>query len=360
MIFTVILAFFSLIALVTLHEFGHFTVAKRFGVKVEEFGIGYPPRIFGKKIGETIYSLNWLPFGAFVKMPGENEASDDPSSFFKKPVWQRMLIVLAGVIAFWLIAAVLFSIVAAMGAPTAISDEETVGITGARVQIISLAKNSPAELAGLSSGDNIIEIKNQSADFQKIDKVGQLQNFIKMNLGQEIVLKIERGQNISEVLVLARENPPNGEGALGVSLARVAKKTYPLWQAPWRGVLATVSMTKSVILGYGDAIGNIASGQPSGVELTGPVGIVSMFSQVSKLGVNYFLQFVAMVAVYVAIFNILPIPSVDGGKFLFLLIEAVRRKPISQKIEQYVTTACFSLLLLLMIFVTVKDVIKLF
>jgi regulator of sigma E protease len=360
MIFTIILAFFSLIGLVTLHEFGHFIVAKKFGVKVEEFGIGYPPRIIGKKVGETVYSLNWLPFGAFVKMPGEIEHLEDSASFFKKPVWQRMLIVLAGVISFWLIAAVLFSIVMSLGAPTAISDDDTAGIINPRIQLVGIAKNSPAELAGLRAGDNIIEIRNQNSDFQKIDKVNDLQNFVKANTGSQIFAKVERGETVFEVSILARDNPPEGEGALGVALARVAKKTYPIWQAPWRGILATVNMTEAVILGYANAIANIFKGLPSGVELTGPVGIVSMFSQASELGINYFLQFVGMVAVYVAVFNILPIPSVDGGKFLFLIIEAIRRKPVSQKIEQAVTTACFGLLLLMMIFVTIKDVIKLF
>jgi regulator of sigma E protease len=360
MIFTIILAFFSLIGLVTLHEFGHFIVAKKFGVKVEEFGIGYPPRIIGKKIGETVYSLNWLPFGAFVKMPGEIEHLEDSASFFKKPVWQRMLIVLAGVISFWLIAAVLFSIVMGLGAPTAISDDETAGITNPRIQLSLIAKNSPAELAGLRGGDNIIGIRDQNYNFQKIDKVRDLQNFVKANTGQQVFVKVERGETVFEVSMLVRENPPEGEGALGVGLNRVDIKTYPLWQVPWRGILATVNMTEAVIIGYANAIANIFKGLPSGVELTGPVGIVSMFSQASELGINYFLQFVGMVAVYVAVFNILPIPSVDGGKFLFLIIEAIRRKPVSQKIEQTVTTACFGLLLLMMILVTIKDVIKLF
>ncbi len=360
MILTVILAFFSLIGLVTLHEFGHFIVAKRFGVKVEEFGIGYPPRIIGKKIGQTIYSLNLLPFGAFVKMPGEIEHLEDSASFFKKPIWQRMLIVLAGVISFWIIAAILFSIVFGLGAPTAISDEETLGVINSQVQIVAVAKDSPADLAGLRAGDNIIEIKSPDSGVQKIDKVKDLQNFAKANLGQELRLTIERGQENFKVSLLARANPPSGEGALGIALARVATKTYPWWQAPWQGILATVNMTEGVILGYAGAISNIIKGVPSGVELTGPVGIISMFSQVGRLGANYFLQFVGMVAVYVAIFNILPIPSVDGGKFLFLIIEAIRRKPISQKVEQSVTTVFFSMLVLLMIFVTIKDVIKLF
>lgn len=360
MILSIFFAFFSLIGLVTLHELGHFIVAKRFGVKVEEFGIGYPPRLIGKKVGDTIYSLNLLPFGAFVRMPGEIERLEDSNTFSQKPIWQRMLIVLAGVFSFWIMAAILFSIVMGMGVPTAISDNETAGIINPRVQIAGVAKDSPAEKAGLKIGDNIIEIKTVDAGSKTIDKVKELQDFVNIHRGRELTATIERGKDVFEVSLFSRENPPEGEGPLGIALVRVALLNYPWWQAPWRGILATVNLTHGVILGYADAIKNIFSGLPSGVQMTGPVGIVSLFTQVGKLGVNYFLQFVGMVAVYVAIFNILPIPSVDGGKFLFLTIEAIRKKPISQKIEQNITVACFGLLILLMVFITIKDVIRLF
>lgn len=359
MIFAILIGFFSLIALVTLHEFGHFIMAKKFGVKVEEFGIGYPPRIIGKKIGETIYSLNLLPFGAFVRMPGEIGQLEDYASFSKKPIWQRVIIVLAGVISFWIIAAVLFSIVIGIGAPTAISDSET-GVLNPRVQIASVAKDSPANGAGLKAGDNIIEIRNFTGDSEKIDKTKDLQNFINNNRGQQLTVTVERGKEVFNVVMLSRENPPAGEGSFGVGLVRVAIKKYPWWQTPWRGILATINLTGAVIAGYAQAITNIFNRLPSGVELTGPVGIVSLFTQVSKLGISYFLQFVGMVAVYVAIFNVLPIPSVDGGKLIFLIIEAIRKKPVSQKAEQYVTTFFFSILLLIMALVTVRDVIKLF
>jgi regulator of sigma E protease len=360
MTLTVIIGFLSLLALVTLHEFGHFIMAKKFGVKVEEFGIGYPPRIVGKKIGDTIYSLNLLPFGAFVKMPGEIEQMENSDSFSKKPIWQRIIIVIAGVVSFWIMAAFLFSIVIGIGAPTSISDDETAGIVNPKVQITGIAKNSPAALAELKVGDNIIEVKNAASDTEKIDKIKNLQGFISNNRGQQLTLTIERGKEIFDVSILSRENPPSGEGSLGVSLTRVAIKSYPWWQAPWRGILATINLTGMVVLGYVQAITNIFRGLPSGVEMTGPVGIVSLFSQVGKLGVSYFLQFVGMVAVYVAIFNVLPIPSVDGGKLMFLIIEAIRKKPISQKVEQNVTVVFFSLLVLLMALVTVKDIIKLF
>ena len=152
-IITLVIAFFSLVALMAIHEFGHFIIAKRFGVKVEEFGIGYPPRIFGKKIGETIYSINWIPFGAFVKIYGEEGLPaqaggvDDYRSFMNLKIWKRVLIVIGGVAAFWIVSAILFSIVFAIGANIPIGDQDVQGVNNIQVKIISVESGSPADLA---------------------------------------------------------------------------------------------------------------------------------------------------------------------------------------------------------------------
>jgi len=159
---------------------------------------------------------------------------------------------------------------------------------------------------------------------------------------------------------MPRSSPPSGEGPMGVALIRTTIKSYPWYLSPWQGIIATVNMTGTVIDGYGQAIKNIILGKPSGVELTGPVGIFHLFTQVSKLGVSYFLQFVGMIAIYIAIFNILPIPAVDGGKLLFLGIEAARKRPIPPKIEERITAVFFMALILLMVLVTIKDVARLF
>jgi regulator of sigma E protease len=342
MILTIIIAFFSLIGLMTLHEFGHFITAKKFGVKVEEFGIGYPPRIVGKKIGETIYSLNWLPFGAFVKMPGEIEHLEDSASFFKKPVWQRMLIVLAGVISFWFVSFLIFSFI-----PTGVS-------------VFGVATSSPASLVGLTTGDVIQKISVGNIDYP-VFTINEAQKVISDNKGKEIVIDIQRGKTKSSLTVVPRILPPPGEGSLGIGLAYgAAQRNYPWYQAPLKGLLRTYEFTVEIPTGWAKAITNATKGQPTGVQFVGPVGIFSMFLDAAKQGIQYFFLFLALVSLYMAVFNILPIPSVDGGKFLFLIIEALRKKPISQKIEQNVTAACFGLLILLMIFVTVKDVIKLF
>jgi regulator of sigma E protease len=190
--------------------------------------------------------------------------------------------------------------------------------------------------------------------------VAEFQELASQYKGQEVVLTVARGEEVLDIALVPRTDSPLGEGAIGIGLTRVATKSYPWWQAPWQGVKATFNMTLTVIQGYGQAIANVFSGRPSGVEMIGPIGLFGLLSQAGQLGASYFMQFIGIIAIYIAIFNILPIPSVDGGKLLFLGIEAVRRRPMKEKTEQNITTVFFSLLLLLMVLITVKDVIKLF
>jgi len=364
MIVTVLIALFSIITLLVLHEFGHFVVAKYFGVKVDEFGIGYPPRLFAKKFGETVYSLNLLPFGAFVKIPGEGgeeKTVEDSHSFSQKPAWQRAFILLGGVVSFWLVAIVLLSIVFSLGVPQAISDDEPGPLVNPQVQILSVAADSPAEAVGIQGGDAIQKMVVGEEVFE-IQTVKEVQEITDAYKGEEITLIIQRGKETTEVSLTPRITPPAGEGAMGVALVRTAEKTYPLWQAPLKGMEATWELTRAIVLGWAEILGGLVQGEglPRGVQLVGPIGIGSLLTQAAQAGINYFLQFVAMLAVYLAIFNILPIPALDGGKLLFLAIEKVKGKPINYKIEQRVTTAFFAVLILLMVWVTIQDISRLF
>lgn len=359
MVLTVIIAFLSLIGLIILHEFGHFILAKRFGVKVEEFGIGYPPRLFAKRFGETLYSINLLPFGAFVKILGEIEKIENHRSFSAQPVGKRALIVLGGVISFWIIAAILLSIVMGLGMPTVISDTDNGGLKDPKVQIATVSPNSPAEEKGIRLGDTVRKFKIENLEFE-IQTVKEVQELTEKYKGKEIILTIERGKEVFEVSLVPRVSPPEGEGPMGVALMRTAIKSYPWEEVPIQGILATGNLTVTIIKGWIWALGKIIRGLPSGLQLMGPVGIFSFFSQVSQLGVNYFLEFVALIAIYLALFNILPIPAVDGGKLLFLGIEAVRKKPVSQKVEQNITGIFFIALITLLIWVTIKDIARLF
>ncbi|MDD5638303.1 MAG: site-2 protease family protein [Candidatus Pacebacteria bacterium] len=353
----ILIAFISLVGLIVLHELGHFVLAKKFKVKVEEFGLGYPPKIWGIKFKDTLYSLNLLPFGAFVKLYGEDKKIDDPQSFSAKPFWQKSLIILGGVISFWVISFILLSIVMGLGVPSVIDDNEN--ILNPMVEIIEVSSNSPAEKAGIKAGDIILNLKYKESSF-KIEKVKDFQDLIEKYKGEEIILTIKRGNEIKDVFLTPRVSPPSGEGALGVGLIRVGIKSYPFYKAPIEGLKATVNLTIMAVKGWIDAIVNWVTGKPVQAQLMGPVGVFDLFNQASKMGLSYFLQFVAIISIFLALANILPIPATDGGRFLFLLIEKIRKKPISEKVEQNAILISFVLLLILMVYVTIKDIIRIF
>lgn len=354
---TILVALIGLIVLVSLHELGHFLTAKFFGVKVEEFGIGYPPRIFGRKFGQTIYSLNLLPFGAFVRIP--ETPSTEPDSYLGKPWWQRALILFNGAASFWLVSAVLFSFVYLSGAPTLVDDAE-VGLRGLKVQISEVLPQSPAATANLKAGDVILGLKSQSLEFRPTDQVKEVQDFINDNRGQEITLNIQRGDKVFDATLTPRALPPSGQGPLGIALVRTGLKNYNLWQAPWLGIKSTFEMTVMVLAAYKDALAKLFQGAPTGLQLMGPIGIVSLLNQGVQMGLAYFFQMLGLLSINVAILNLLPIPAFDGGKLMFLGIGIVRRKPVSPEWEEKITTVFFVLLLILMVLVSLRDVVNLF
>ena len=370
MFLTIIIALLGFVALLIVHEFGHFIVAKKCGVCVEEFGVGYPPRIIGKKIRGTIYSLNLIPFGAFVKIKGETGGIEDYQSFAGKPIIQRAAIVLGGVVSFWLAAIVLLSLVAGIwGMPVAVSDDSNLDIIDPKIQITGIVEGSPAEKAGLRAGDIIQTISFLDADQKNViasaEKVSQVQALTLNNKGKEIVLTVERGDKLLDLSIIPRISYPEGEGPLGIVLIRVALKPYSWSQAPVEGLRITGILTANIIngwiLGAKSALG--ISELPSGVnfELRGPLGIFDLLREYFARGLNYFLYLIALIAIVLALVNILPIPALDGGKLVFLAIEWVRKKPISPKIEQTITSSFFVVLIAMMLYVTVRyDIPRLF
>jgi regulator of sigma E protease len=360
MLFSIIITFFSLLALIVLHELGHFLLAKKFGIEIEEFGVGYPPRILGKKIGKTVYSINLLPFGAFVKVRGEKGEISDSKSFSAKPIWQRFLIVLGGILIFLIVSWFLISASFKIGSPTAISDEEEA--LESKVQIVAVAKNSPAEKAGLKIGDFILAMESEGKKIEKIEKVKEVQEFTKLNLEKEIILKIERGKNIFETRIIPRKNPPPDEGPMGIVLVRTTTISLPFFKAVLEGLKTIFLFSFSILKSIPKFIFEILARRklPAGVEIVGPVGIFSLSWQMINLGLNYYLRFLALISVYLAVFNILPIPALDGGKILFLAIEFFRKKPVPPKVEQNITAIFFAFLIFLMVLVTIRDILRLF
>src|SRR3989344_3659359 len=353
MLLTLLIAFFSLIALMIIHEFGHFIIAKKFGVKVEEFGIGYPPRIFGKKFGETLYSVNLIPLGAFVKIYGEEGGIDDYRSFSKLTIWKRVLIVLGGVIAFWVASIIIFSVVFMMGAVVPVGDQDVQGFSNPQIKIMQITNGSPPQSAGLMKGDVVVNVNGQ-----EVSKISDFQFIIQENKGKEILVTVLRGQNTMELAMTPRLEYASDQGPLGIVLERFATliEKSPWYEAPFRGTLYCAQVTWQAMAGIFGVFANLFSGKgvPSGAELAGPVGITIFLARAVDYGAGFFLYFIGSISVFIALFNLFPIPALDGGKLLFLAIEKIQKKPVPVNWEQGLTIFFFILLITTSIFVTIK------
>ncbi len=361
MLITIILFIVMLLALVLSHEAGHFFSAKFFGIKVEEFGFGLPPRFLGIKKGGTIYSINWLPFGGFVKILGEDgddgeNTKNDQKNFSNRQAWVRAIVLVSGVAANFLLAFLLLSFVSWLGIPEAISDAS---LSGGSVAIVDIAPNSPAALAGIQVGDKIQTLESANKTNSPAT-IGDVQTFIQENSGKEITLHIKRGNEEIIKTVLARANPPPKEGALGIALELIRTKRTPLYLAPIEGTKMTWEISSSTIVGFWEIIKSLFKKTPLPFEVAGPVGIFNLTSSVANLGASSFLMFVAILSINLGIINVLPFPGLDGGRLLFVIIEKIRGKKISNQISSWVHGLGLALLILLMILITVHDISKIF
>jgi regulator of sigma E protease len=375
--FTVLIFIIILGLLVFVHELGHFLVARRNGVAAEEFGFGFPPRIIGlykdkngkrrivlgsKNIEstDTIYSANWIPLGGFVKIVGEDgEEKKDPKSFASKKPFTRVRILAAGVAMNILLAAVLLSVGYFVGIPQAVDDVASGTLKDEKIQIIETIPGTPAEQMGIKIGDQIVGAVGENGQIANFKTIEDVQNYINANKGQEINLEIKRGAETVKIVGTPRTDFPSSEGALGISLVKTAIVSYPWYESVWRGVLSTFDLAWMIIVAFGNLLWKLITGHSVGMDVSGPVGIAVLTGQVAKLGFIYILQFTAVLSVNLAIINILPIPALDGGRILFILIEKMKGSPVSQKFEARAHNIGFALLISLMVFVTVRDVVKL-
>lgn len=369
-----LIALVAVTFLVTIHEFGHFLTAKFFKVKVEEFGIGFPfpGRIWGKKIGETLYSINWLPAGGFVRLYGEDEEENDPRSFSSKPAWQRALIIVAGVVVNIVFAFILFTFLLGFsGWKTEIpliytENKFPFGHQENQVFISEVEKDSPAAAAGVRSGDIIV-----SVDGTNIDKVSILQETIKLKQGSAVNLKV-RGSNAGsvdrEVVVIPRVDPPEGQGRLGVSgLGIVAVISYPsLAEKVFIGPLHSANMIQyqyivlKSLFSQSVKEGNVEPVRQNVSGVLGIVGFVILLINSFGLGaIVPLLTIMALLSLLLGIINVLPIPAVDGGRLFFVLFELITRKKMNATAERWIHTVGFGLLLVLFVLVTANDIPRL-
>jgi regulator of sigma E protease len=384
---TTILVFLAVLAvLVLVHELGHFLTAKRNGVGAEEFGFGFPPRLVGtyrdkngkrrwvwgnkeieeeiKKREETVYSLNLLPLGGFVKITGEDgvkedaEGEKDEKSFANKSIWVRFKILVAGVTMNFVLAIVLFSVAYRLGLPEILPDNNN--DTSIPITITVVSPKSPAEEGGLQIGDKVFTATLSNKEKVKISSITSFQELIQNHLGEKMILEVKH-PNQSEkvpVEVVPRKNPPAGEGALGVGLAKTRVVKHNLLDSIKLGLLTTYNMTLLILVFLGKLIASPFTHESVAGDVTGPIGIAKMSGQAAKLGWAFLLQFVAMLSVNLAVINLFPFPGLDGGRILFLIIEKIKGSPIKQKVEQTINTVGFMILLGLMALVVVKDVLR--
>lgn len=347
-----IIFFVALSVLVFFHELGHFLMARKTGVRVDEFGIGMPPRLFGKKVGETIYSVNALPIGGFCKLYGEDlvevKKNKSRSFAYKKP-WQKSLILVGGVTMNLILAILIFTgVYYVTGIPKELG----------KVRVEEVVEGSPADMSDIEQGDLVLEVGGEEVKTSQelIEKAA-------MYKGKEVELLIEKQDGSKEkVTVAVRQNPPEGEGSMGVVINSIEMVKFPIWQA-YKGVGQGFSEAyfwgRVILDGLGKMIAGVFTGQVP-KDVAGPVGMYQATASVRKeSGILGVMHFFGVISVNLAVVNLLPFPALDGGRLVFVLIEKISGKKINEKFEATANAVGMSILLGLLLLVTVGDVVRL-
>ena len=360
LIFLIVIIGLSLLILG--HEAGHFLCAKLFGLKVDEFGIGFPPRIWAKKKGDTEYSVNWLPFGGFVRISGErgefamvendpisstapevsansHELTDKENSrlFFAQPAWKKSIILIAGVIVNFLFGWLLISSVMMVGSPKALV------ITGTE-------PGSPAAAANIVAGD-VVKNFTDSQSFI---------NYIDAHRGEPTQIALLRNGKEVDLTVTPRVAVGPNEGAVGVMLSEGGMAREPFFQARWDGLQTSFILSGMIFQTLWNLIKNLFVHGALLTGVVGPVGIFGVAQESGKIGFIYLVQLLGIISLNLAAVNLIPFPALDGGRFLMTIIEKIKGSPISEKVEGWVNGLGFAFLLLLMLLLTIRDVRGLF
>jgi regulator of sigma E protease len=361
-----------LLVLVVVHEYGHLLAAKFFGIRVDEFGVGYPPRAlsFGTWRG-TEYTLNWLPFGGFVKIYGEDgegiSAAEKHVSMAFKPWWAQVLVLSSGVTANALLAVLLFAYAASHGAPIAVGEQSSLK-KSAQVVVTQVLPESPASIAGLKPDDRIIAITS-SRDALADVVPSQVTKYVQNHAGEPLTFTIQSKSPDSNVVTpITRKvsiTPVQGvvanktTAAIGIGTGFLMQGSVAWYESLQIGTMETGRWLADTASGMWALLAGAFTGTSSLKDISGPVGIAGQVGNWYNLGFAYLAYFMAIISVNLAIINLIPLPALDGGRILFVLIEAVTRRRIPASVTSFINTVGFVLLIALMLVVTWSDVWKL-
>jgi len=374
---TILIFLIILGILVFVHELGHFLAAKKAKVQVDEFGFGYPPRAkkLGKKWG-TLFTLNWIPFGGFVKIVGEDYEVAANDSFRSQDVsllslqehslsftqvskkWQAGILI-AGIVFNILFAWLLFSLGFLIGVPTSADNNFGATVENPQLTIVGLAPNSPAQKIGLKTGDKIEGISSGNNQTLQTLSPESISDFINQSSGS-VGVKVDRGGKILDFKLTPETGIVANKKVIGISMDMVGTLHLPLPKAVYEGGKVTLEFSYLTVKGIAGLIGEAVIGKADISQVSGPVGIVGLVGDASRLGFSYLLTFTALISINLAIINLVPFPALDGGRILFVAIEGVTKRKINPKIAHTLNTIGFALLIILMLFVTYRDILRLF
>lgn len=347
------------VLLVVVHEYGHLIAAKRNGVEVEEFGIGFPPRakVLTKKDG-TVYTLNWLPIGGFVKLKGEHDSATEKGSFGAARFYQKALIIGAGVLMNWLTAIVIFTVLALVGMPQLVENQFKIAsdarVSSQEIFAGAVEEGSPAEKAGITVGDRITKLGDT-----QITGSDQLRRLTSENAGKTVSITFGQEEQLVTKSVALRSDASKGALGVGPGEKTLVRST---WSAPIVGIGTTAQFTVETLKGVGGALGNLfmGNGAKASESVTGPVGIVVVLRELSSQGLAFVLFLIGIISVSLAVMNSLPIPALDGGRLFVMGIYKLLKKPLSKETEEKIHGTGMLVLLGFAVLITIVDVRRFF
>ena len=354
-----------IVVLIVVHEFGHFLAAKLSGMRVDEFGLGFPPRamVIAKK-GETLYTLNWLPFGGFVKIYGEDgkapSVAPDPRAFSSRPRLAQALVLIAGIAMNLFFAYLCITGALIMGTPRALSQDELANARDTKLMVANVLPGTPAVLTGLLPGDSIISASDAEGGWQAVDSKS-FSEFIARSGGGPVELRVKSGKDEKTITATPRAAVASADPSryvLGVEVVTVGVVPLSFGTAMIEGAQITWGATKLTAVGLWHFFYGIFTFSADLSQIAGPIGIAGVVGSASAQGLGYLFSIMAIISINLALINLIPVPALDGGRLLFVLIESIIRRPIKASVAHAMNAIGFVFLILLMLVVTVSDIFK--